>query len=131
VTALARSLALVVALAAPAAAGHPWASALLTIDPASLQRLAEAGSPVALIDVRPVEAYRRGHLPGARSIPLDVLARRRIEIPADAVVVLYGVDSVDEAAAASRYLRAGGHARVLVLEGGFVAWQTHGLRVER
>ena len=118
-------------LGEPAAAGHPWQPPLLTIDPESLQRLTVSGRPVLAVDVRPVEAYRGGRLPGARSIPLSSLVARRREVPADALVVLYGADSPEEATTAYRYLRAAGHANVFVLEGGFAGWQALGYAVER
>ena len=118
------------ALAGPAAAGHPWTPPLLTIDAASLRQLTEAGRPVLAVDVRPPEAYAGGRLPGARSIPLSSLVARQREVPADALVVLYAA-GLDEAATAYRYLRSAGHTNVFVLEGGFAAWQAHGYGVER
>jgi 3-mercaptopyruvate sulfurtransferase SseA len=121
----------VLALAGPAAAGHPWQAPLLTIDPASLQRLTAAGRPVLAVDVRPPEAYQDGRLPGARSIPLTSLTGRRREVPADTLVVLYGGDDLEDATTAYRYLRSAGHANVFVLEGGFAAWQAQGYGVER
>ena len=117
-------------LGGPAAAGHPWQPPLLTIDPESLQRLTVSGRPVLAVDVRPAETYRGGRLPGARSIPLSSLVARRREVPSDGLVVLYGADSVDEVAAAFRYLRSTGRRNVVVLEGGFAAWRAHGYRVE-
>ncbi|MEV6332378.1 metalloregulator ArsR/SmtB family transcription factor [Streptomyces sp. NPDC051909] len=42
-----------------------------------------------IIDVRPAEEYAAGHIPGALSIPLDELAARLAELPADAEVVAY------------------------------------------
>jgi rhodanese-related sulfurtransferase len=48
-----------------------------------------ASGDVTLLDVRPAEEYRAGHLPGARSIPLDELAARRGELPPDREVVAY------------------------------------------
>ena len=124
------ALVLVAAAVTPAGGGHPQSGPLLTIDPASLQRLRDEGRPLALIDVRPAGAYARGRLPGARSIPLDALVPRRSEVPAAAIVVLYGAEGVDEAASAARYLRTTGHTAVFVLEGGFAGWQAHGLGVE-
>ena len=44
---------------------------------------------VVVVDVRPAEEYAAGHLPGAVSIPLDELASRLSEIPADVEVVAY------------------------------------------
>ncbi len=44
---------------------------------------------VVLIDVRPREEYESGHIPGARSIPIDELDARLAELPADREVVAY------------------------------------------
>ncbi len=44
---------------------------------------------VTLIDVRPIDEYRAGHLPGARSIPLGDLRGRLAELPRDREVVAY------------------------------------------
>lgn len=49
----------------------------------------DAGRPPMLVDVRSVEEYNAGHLPGAKSIPLASLPRRLAEIPRDIPVVLY------------------------------------------
>jgi len=54
---------------------------------ALLQRVARG--EVTLLDVRPAEEYRAGHIPGARSIPLKELESRLGEIPADQEVVAY------------------------------------------
>lgn len=44
---------------------------------------------VTLVDVRPLEEYRSGHLPGAYSIPLAELRARLPELPRDREVVAY------------------------------------------
>jgi rhodanese-related sulfurtransferase len=44
---------------------------------------------VVLVDVRPGEEYAAGHIEGARSIPIDELADRLAELPADREVVAY------------------------------------------
>ena len=49
----------------------------------------DAGRPPVLVDVRSLGEYNAGHLPQARSIPLEVLPRRLAEIPRDIPVVLY------------------------------------------
>lgn len=58
------------------------------IDRDELWRRAEAGE-VTVIDVRPAEEYAGGHLPGAISVPLEELAGRLDEVPADTEVVAY------------------------------------------
>ena len=49
----------------------------------------DAGNLPMLVDVRSAEEYNAGHLPRAKSIPLEVLPRRMAEIPRDIPVVLY------------------------------------------
>ncbi|MFE9771961.1 ArsR/SmtB family transcription factor [Streptomyces sp. NPDC005931] len=44
---------------------------------------------VVVLDVRPVEEYRAGHIPGALSIPMADLAERIDELPEDLEVVVY------------------------------------------
>ncbi len=44
---------------------------------------------VTVLDVRPEEEFRAGHLPYARSVPLAELQRRLGELPRDVVVVAY------------------------------------------
>ncbi|MGW1342678.1 ArsR/SmtB family transcription factor [Kribbella sp. NPDC002412] len=48
----------------------------------------EAGD-VTVIDVRPVEEYDAGHIPGAVSIPVDRLAERIASLPAGTTIVAY------------------------------------------
>lgn len=48
-----------------------------------------ARGDAVLVDVRPRAEYDAGHIEGARSIPLDELARRLAELPADREVVAY------------------------------------------
>jgi rhodanese-related sulfurtransferase/DNA-binding transcriptional ArsR family regulator len=47
------------------------------------------GGRSTLLDVRPAEEYRAGHLPGARSIPLGELAARLGELPRSRPVIAY------------------------------------------
>jgi rhodanese-related sulfurtransferase/predicted transcriptional regulator len=48
-----------------------------------------AREEVVLIDVRPAEEYVAGHIPEAKSIPIDELERRLEELPEDREVVAY------------------------------------------
>ena len=61
---------------------------MVAVDSATLlARLRE--KDVLVLDVRPPEEYRAGHIPGARSMPLTELRGRLKEIPADAKIVAY------------------------------------------
>lgn len=53
-----------------------------------LLRRARAGE-IVVLDVRPTAEYRAGHIPGAVCIPVDELADRLDELPADTEVVAY------------------------------------------
>lgn len=90
---------------------------------------AAAEGQALVLDVRPAEEYAAGHVPGAVSIPLEQLADRLAEIPADREVVAYCrgrycVLSYD----AVRLLHACGHNAALSEEG-IVEWRRDGLPV--
>jgi rhodanese-related sulfurtransferase/DNA-binding transcriptional ArsR family regulator len=63
-------------------------NALEAVEGDELVRRVRSGE-VTVIDVRPVEEYRAGHIPGARSIPMTELAERLQEVPKDREVVAY------------------------------------------
>ncbi len=48
-----------------------------------------AGEPLVVVDVRPAEEYKAGHIAGAVSIPLEELEQRLRELPNDRGVVAY------------------------------------------
>jgi rhodanese-related sulfurtransferase len=52
-----------------------------------LERVIEGG--VTVLDVRPVEEYRTGHIPGALSVPLNQLKELLAKLPADQEIVAY------------------------------------------
>jgi len=61
------------------------------MEPVSLDELRRRmrDDDVTVIDVRPEEEFRAGHIPGARSIPVAQLKRRLSEIPKKKEVVAY------------------------------------------
>lgn len=96
---------------------------------ALLQRLHD--EDLTVLDVRPREEYRAGHLPGARSIPIGEMEARLGELSADHEIVAYcrGPYCVfaDEAV---DFLNAHGF-RARRFTHGFPDWQVAGLPVER
>ncbi len=102
---------------------------LLAITCEELKLRLKDGS-IVLLDVRPVEEYKAGHLPGARSIPLEELKARLKEIPKKKEIVAYcrGPYCVfaDEAVG---LLRAHGR-KAARLEIGFPDWKALGLPIE-
>jgi rhodanese-related sulfurtransferase len=61
---------------------------LTTIDRDELLRRLEDGE-VTVVDVRPAAEHAAGHITGAINVPIDELAQRLDELPADATVVAY------------------------------------------
>ncbi|WP_441959027.1 ArsR/SmtB family transcription factor [Mycolicibacterium houstonense] len=89
-------------------------------------RLDDTDARVVVLDVRPDEEFRAGHIPGAVSIPVDELADRITELPDDADIVVYcrGEYCV-YAHDAVRTLTAGGR-RAIRLNDGMVEWRLAG-----
>jgi rhodanese-related sulfurtransferase len=98
------------------------------VDRDALLKRAREGS-VAVLDVRPVEEYRAGHIPGAISIPLKELERHLSELPRDQEIVAYcrGPYCV-LAVQAVEMLRAKGFNAVR-LEEGIQDWRAMGFSV--
>ena len=101
---------------------------LAAIGSEELSRLLKERS-VVVLDVRPEEEYRAGHITGARSIPVSELHARLREIPKGKKIVAYcrGPYCVfaDEAV---ELLRSDGRKAVR-LESGFPDWKARGLPV--
>ena len=103
--------------------------ALEAVDREALLGRAQRGE-VVVLDVRPIEEYRAGHIPGARSIPLKELENRLGEIPADQEVVaycrgpycLFAVEAVER-------LRAHGF-KATRLEDSLADWRARGMDVQ-
>lgn len=99
------------------------------VDRDELLRRAEAGQ-VTVIDVRPAEEYVAGHIPGAVSVPLEELADRLADLPADGEIVAYcrGASCV-LAHDAVRLLTARGRPATRLTDG-MLEWRLAGLPVE-
>lgn len=98
------------------------------VDRAALLTKVRDGA-VTVLDVRPAEEYRAGHIPGALSIPLNELERRLSNLPRDRDVVAYcrGPYCV-LAVEAVEMLRARGFS-AFRLEQGVQDWRAEGLPV--
>ncbi len=103
--------------------------ALEAVDSSDLLERLRDGS-VVVLDVRPEEEYRAGHIPGALSVPVDALEAALQTLPRDREVVAYcrGPYCVfsDEAVA---FLRARGY-RARRLRQGLPDWRAAGMPVD-
>ena len=86
---------------------------------------------VTALDVRPLDEYQAGHIPGALSIPLSELRKRLSELPKKREVVAYcrGPYCV-MAIEAVQLLRKAGY-RAFRMEQGIVDWRARGWRIEK
>lgn len=84
---------------------------------------------VLVLDVRPVEEFRAGHIPGARSMPVSELKRRVAELPRDKEIVAYcrGPHCVMAIEAVELMRRNGLHA--VRMEHGVMDWRMRGRRL--
>lgn len=106
-------------------AGGPWVNTL------QATQLMNRGDAI-VIDLRPKEEYAKGHVLGARSLPLADLERRAGELDRHKAkpVIVYSGDP-NRAGGAIALLRKHGFASVHNLAGGYAAWQQAGLPVEK
>ena len=86
---------------------------------------------VTVLDVRPPEEYRAGHIPGALSIPVGELGARLKELPKNRDVVAYcrGPYCVMAVEAVALLRKKGFEAHRM--EHGVADWRARGWRVER
>ena len=104
-------------------------SPLQSITTAELLQLLEAGN-VVILDVRPGVEYQSGHIPEARSIPIDELETRLGELSRDQEIIAYcrGPYCVFADEAVTLLQKHGYRARRLVE--GLPDWQALNLPVE-
>ena len=101
------------------------------LEPVSRDELVDRlrSGTATVLDVRPEDEFRQGHLPGALNIPLAQLERRLAELPADREVVAYcrGPWCVLSFEAVAALRQRGYQARRL--EDGFPEWKVAGLPI--
>jgi rhodanese-related sulfurtransferase/transcriptional regulator with XRE-family HTH domain len=103
-----------------------------TLEAAQAQALIAAGD-VDVVDVRDPRDWASGHVPGARSLPLDELrsinrvnAKDKVSTGKVLFVCARGVRSMS----AAQLTEDAGHTEVYSLEGGMLAWAGAGMPIE-
>lgn len=106
-------------------AGGPWVN---TLQATQLMNREDA----VVVDVRPAADFARGHILGARSIPLAELEKRAGDLDKyKAKPVIIYCDAGNRAGGGVALLRRNGFGNVVNLTGGYAAWQQAGLPVEK
>lgn len=98
------------------------------IAPNDAIRMMNAGA--VLVDVRPVDQFKGGHISGARNVPGDQIAdgSKALE-KLDGKTLIMCCDSGSAAGAAVRTLTRAGLKNVFSLRGGLAAWRQDNLPV--
>ena len=99
------------------------------VAPEELLRRVKNGE-VTVLDVRPADEYRAGHIPGALSIPIALLKKRLQELPKNREIVAYcrGPYCLMAREAVELLRRSGFRAQRM--EQGIADWRARGWRVE-
>ncbi len=103
-------------------------AAITTLPEITVQELQQRlAAGAALVDVREVDEYEQGHVPGARLIPLGELPGRVAEVPAGEQVLMI-CRSGARSANAGEFLIGEGRD-VVNVAGGTLAWIEAGFEV--
>ena len=111
-------------------------SAIIGIDRVERKELKwrmDRAEPCVILEVLPEEEYRKGHLPGALSVPLEHVADLVPDLvpERDAEVIVYSAHSqCNDGKRAARELEALGYTNVRSYDGGKRDWIDHGLPLE-
>ncbi len=100
------------------------------VDPAEVNELIDEG--VAVVDVREVDEFAGGHIPGAKHVPRSYLESRiEAAVPDRATQVILYCASGNRSAYAARTLRDElGYEHVRSMTGGITLWKDRGYEVE-
>jgi rhodanese-related sulfurtransferase/DNA-binding transcriptional ArsR family regulator len=96
---------------------------------AELVKRAEAGG-VVVLDVRPIEEYSAGHIPGAICIPVGELTGRISELAVDAEIIVYCRGEYCEMAYAAVQMLIDRGLRAIRLSDGMLEWRLSEMPVD-
>lgn len=105
----------------------PITSMYRRITAAELTAYMKNGRKVTIIDVRPPDGYRTGHICGSVSVPVESIEEKCQRLNTQRLIIVYGGarDSAEGFVAADK-LHTLSFQNVLVLDGGLSVWKTDG-----
>jgi len=83
-----------------------------------------------ILDVRTVEEWEEGHIPGSTLIPINELPYRLSEVPKGVEIVVV-CQAIDRSQAGRDFLLSAGYEQVSCMRGGIPEWEAHGYPVEK
>jgi len=95
---------------------------LPTLSPAELYHALHSDDPPLVVDVREPREFRLSHIPEAVNVPLSRILERHGDLPRDRTLVLVGRTS-RRARRAAVALKELGFEKLVLLEGGMLAWE--------
>ena len=112
----------------PAIRGRAGGPAISTAEATNLINREDA----LLVDVREADEFAKGHILGAKNIPLSQLEARAGELEKHkSKPVILHCETGNRSATAMSALRAKGFERAVNLAGGYAGWKQAGLPVEK
>ena len=124
---LALSAALIISVVGLAHQGYAGSAAakvgkkFASIEPMEAKKLIETTADLQLIDVRSVQEYQQGALPGSTLIPFWEIMQGKYSLPKDKPILLICAVG-GRSLAAGQYLSMKGYREVYNLSGGLSAW---------
>jgi rhodanese-related sulfurtransferase len=100
-----------------------FVGAALAISPVEVQKKIDAGEKVTFVDVRTTSLFRKGHIPGAISVPASLVPEKQLPPLGLAVVYDEGLGREAAQTAADALSQKPGTSAV-VLDGGLAGWET-------
>jgi rhodanese-related sulfurtransferase len=113
-----------------ALAGHGVEDTVENITSERVKQLLDAGEKVQFVDLRPEAEFRKSRLPGARSIPIDQMAKRFAEVPRTGRVVLYCDCRPAFVADRAIFLEYRGYKNIFVMPEGYSGWVKRGFPLD-
>ena len=98
------------------------------IEPESLHRRLVGGDVILLLDIRTPAEMAQGVIPDSLPLSMHLLPLRLNELPKDREVVLY-CRSGARSYQACDYMMQQGWTNITHLQGGIVAWASHGFKI--
>lgn len=105
-----------------------------------LKKNMKAGKAFFILDVRELNSYCKGHIPGACDLfDAEIVSLKPSEMDSSASIIVYGPGQVESsknpidrlAGDAIDKLKKAGFKNLVELKGGFEAWANAGNRVDR
>jgi rhodanese-related sulfurtransferase len=85
---------------------------------------------IILLDVRTLEEYTAGYIPGSLSIPIDTLEERKGELDRQKLIIVFCKSGCSRSLKACMILKQQGFKRVVNMSGGINEWCRIGGEIE-